>query len=150
MAQYGSLCTCKLPYGIWQYTSTGRVEGIAGNVDRDRAYKDYPAFVVGPLAGESTAPGGGTDAGQTATVDKPDQGGTPGVTDLDGSRLPREVVTRRYGPMTRGDLLRVFETADKLGLYLLGELTIGPTSTGDDETMQALAAELGLGCEWVG
>lgn len=31
-----------LPYGIWQYSSTGTVNGITGDVDLDYAYKDYP------------------------------------------------------------------------------------------------------------
>ena len=26
---------------MWQYTSTGRVSGISGNVDRDVSYKSY-------------------------------------------------------------------------------------------------------------
>lgn len=32
-------------YGMWQYTSTGTVDGISGNVDRDISYKDYPAII---------------------------------------------------------------------------------------------------------
>jgi lysozyme len=31
--------------GIWQYTSKGSVPGIAGNVDMNYAYKDYPAIM---------------------------------------------------------------------------------------------------------
>ena len=31
--------------GIWQYTSTGRVPGISGNVDLDLAYVDYPSVI---------------------------------------------------------------------------------------------------------
>lgn len=46
IAQYASKCTCKHPYGIWQYTGTGRVNGIVGDVDRDIAYKDYPAIIA--------------------------------------------------------------------------------------------------------
>ena len=33
------------PVGIWQYSSKGSVDGIAGNVDMDWAYKDYPAII---------------------------------------------------------------------------------------------------------
>jgi len=29
-------------YGMWQYTSSGSVAGIAGNVDLDYSYKNYP------------------------------------------------------------------------------------------------------------
>ena len=33
-------------HGMWQYTSTGKLEGIAGNVDISHAYKDYPAIIA--------------------------------------------------------------------------------------------------------
>ena len=33
--------------GIWQYTSSGRVDGIVGKVDLNTAYKDYPALIGG-------------------------------------------------------------------------------------------------------
>lgn len=32
--------------GIWQYSSTGKVPGISGNVDMNAAYKDYPALIA--------------------------------------------------------------------------------------------------------
>lgn len=32
--------------GIWQYSSTGSVSGISGNVDLNAAYKDYPAIIA--------------------------------------------------------------------------------------------------------
>lgn len=32
--------------GIWQYSEKGKVSGIAGNVDVNRAYKDYPKIMV--------------------------------------------------------------------------------------------------------
>ena len=34
-------------HGIWQYSNTGRVNGIATDVDLDEAYKDYPAIIQG-------------------------------------------------------------------------------------------------------
>ena len=33
-------------HGMWQYTSTGRLDGIAGNVDISHAYKDYPSIIT--------------------------------------------------------------------------------------------------------
>lgn len=43
VAHYGvSKPGYKGPYGVWQYSSTGRVDGISVKVDRDYAYKDYP------------------------------------------------------------------------------------------------------------
>lgn len=45
IAQYAPKCTCPHPYGIWQYTGTGRVNGVVGDVDRNAAYKDYSAII---------------------------------------------------------------------------------------------------------
>ena len=33
-------------HGMWQYTSTGKLEGIDGNVDISHAYKDYPSIIT--------------------------------------------------------------------------------------------------------
>ena len=33
-------------HGMWQYTSTGQLDGIAGNVDISHAYKDYPSIIA--------------------------------------------------------------------------------------------------------
>ena len=40
--------------GIWQYTSTGRVPGIDGDVDLDVAYRDYPALTARLRGGGTT------------------------------------------------------------------------------------------------
>ena len=32
-------------YGLWQYSWTGRIDGISGDVDLDYAYKDYPNII---------------------------------------------------------------------------------------------------------
>ena len=32
-------------YGLWQYTQSGRIDGVSGNVDLNIAYKDYPALI---------------------------------------------------------------------------------------------------------
>lgn len=37
---------------VWQYSSSGAVEGIAGRVDMNIAYKDYPALIGGTQKGE--------------------------------------------------------------------------------------------------
>lgn len=34
-------------YGLWQYTSSGSVNGITGNVDMNEAYKNYPGIIRG-------------------------------------------------------------------------------------------------------
>ncbi len=35
----------KTPYGMWQYSSTGRVGGITGDVDLDYSYRNYPPIM---------------------------------------------------------------------------------------------------------
>ncbi len=38
--------TYRYPYGMWQYSHTGKVAGIRGAVDLDYAYADYPSIMV--------------------------------------------------------------------------------------------------------
>ena len=46
VAQYNYRCTyTSNKYGIWQYSSEGRVNGISDNVDMDYCYTDYPTIV---------------------------------------------------------------------------------------------------------
>ena len=45
IAQYNNKVTWDGKYGIWQYSSKGKVDGIKGNVDMDVSYKDYPAII---------------------------------------------------------------------------------------------------------
>lgn len=47
VARYGSkpvYATANM--GMWQYTSSGRVNGIIGNVDMDESYIDYPSIIT--------------------------------------------------------------------------------------------------------
>lgn len=59
-AQWSDKCTSILPFGMWQYSAKGRVDGITGDVDLNYAYKDYPAVIKGAglngFAAESTLP----------------------------------------------------------------------------------------------
>ena len=140
-AQYGSKCTCKLPYGLWQYSSTGSADGIDGNVDRDRAYKDYPAIVTGPL---STGKAAGTDADTGTGASTPDAPGSDPAPAAPDAGEPRVTRTLRFGPATAGDLKTLLDKARALGLYVVGTLDIGPMTEGDVSTMAALGASLGL------
>lgn len=45
IAEYGSKCNYNGTYGIWQYSSTGRVNGISGSVDMDISYVNYPKII---------------------------------------------------------------------------------------------------------
>jgi GH25 family lysozyme M1 (1,4-beta-N-acetylmuramidase) len=51
VAQYASKCTYNGDYGMWQYSSKGKVDGIQGNVDMNYCYVDYPTQVK--LAGKN-------------------------------------------------------------------------------------------------
>ncbi len=45
VAQYASECSYSGSYDMWQYTETGTVNGITGNVDVNHCYRDYPTFI---------------------------------------------------------------------------------------------------------
>lgn len=45
VAQYNDECTYNGKYGMWQYSSTGKVNGVKGNVDMNYAYVDYPKMI---------------------------------------------------------------------------------------------------------
>lgn len=45
LAQWNEKPTFERPYGIWQRTSKGTVDGIIGNVDLDECYKNYPSIM---------------------------------------------------------------------------------------------------------
>lgn len=45
IAEYGPKLNYSGQYGIWQNSSTWRVDGISGNVDHDWCYVDYPTLI---------------------------------------------------------------------------------------------------------
>lgn len=45
VAQWAKECTYNKQYGIWQYSSKGKVAGINGNVDLNYALKDYKNII---------------------------------------------------------------------------------------------------------
>ncbi len=45
LAQWNNRPTFNKPYGIWQKSSKGRVDGIMGYVDLDESYKHYPSIM---------------------------------------------------------------------------------------------------------
>lgn len=53
IADYRGYVGYKGSYGIWQYSSTGTVSGISGNVDMNIAYKNYPEIISGNSSGGS-------------------------------------------------------------------------------------------------
>lgn len=45
VAQWANKLTYNKPYGMWQYTSSGTIQGYNGRLDFDYAYKDYPRIM---------------------------------------------------------------------------------------------------------
>lgn len=45
VAQYHTECQYEKDYGIWQYSASGKVDGVKGNVDMNYAYLDYPKLI---------------------------------------------------------------------------------------------------------
>lgn len=45
LAEYAPSCNYKGDYGMWQYSSSGRVSGISGDVDMNYCYVDYPTII---------------------------------------------------------------------------------------------------------
>ena len=50
VAQYNSQCTYSGSYDMWQYTSSGSVPGINGNVDMNHCYRDFAKEITGGAA----------------------------------------------------------------------------------------------------
>lgn len=47
LAHYTNETDYRRAFGVWQYSSKGRLEGIAGDVDMNIGYKNYPALIKG-------------------------------------------------------------------------------------------------------
>ena len=64
-----------IPCGIWQYSETGKVAGIAGKVDFDKAFKDYPTLIKskglnGFTSASDAAPAASKPTGKEKTLPK--------------------------------------------------------------------------------
>lgn len=45
VARYGPKPSYVANYGMWQYTSSGKLNGYKGNIDMNVSYKDYPTII---------------------------------------------------------------------------------------------------------
>lgn len=123
-AQYGSACTCPLPYGIWQYSSRNalNIPGFGTSLDCNHVYKDYPAIIQAAGLNGFTAP-------------DPNPAPDPSTC--------KQLIT--IGPITNGDAFNLQQLCSDLGLTgqglyhsdwadadkLTQTLSIGPVSSGD-------------------
>lgn len=145
-AQYGSACTCPLPYGIWQYSSSNPlgIPGYGKSLDCNRVYKDYPQIIQD--AGLNGWPGGQSE-------DNPASAGESGNTDASARY---QLIT--IGPVSSGDALTLMRLCEQLqltdqGLYRSAwvdkpagtqTLNIGPVSSGDAWRIMRQCQALGL------
>ena len=137
-AQYGSRCTCPLPFGIWQYSSKNplQIPGFGSSLDCNHVYKDYPAIIQSADLNGFTAP---------------DPNPAPDLSTM------RQILT--IGPVTMGDALQIQALCESLGitgendLYtsqwndtdkMLQTITIGPVSSGDAWYIMRLCDKLQL------
>ncbi len=87
VAQYADKCTYAGEYGIWQYSSTGRVDGIKGNVDMDYGYIDYPSIIKN----------GGFNGYEKTTADKNKSGEDKPTSKKSVDELAAEVINGKWG-----------------------------------------------------
>lgn len=45
LAQYSSKCTSRHKFGLWQFSGSGKINGISVPVDLNYSYKDYPTII---------------------------------------------------------------------------------------------------------
>lgn len=131
-AQYGSKCTCPLPYGIWQYSSSNAlgVPGFGKSLDCNQVYKDYPQIMLDYNLN-----------GWNGQIPEDDDGSD------DSAKL--QMIT--VGPVSSNDVTTLCKLCENLsltgmGLYKEadGVLTIGPVSSGDAWTIMRKCEELQL------
>lgn len=65
VAQWSSKCSYSGSYGVWQYSSKGKVNSISGNVDMDYSYIDFPSTIK---SGGFNGYGKGGSSTSTATT----------------------------------------------------------------------------------
>lgn len=139
-AQYSSKCTCPLPFGIWQYSSSNPlgIPGYGKSLDCNHVYKDYPSIIQ--------------SAGLNGFVAmSPDPDPEPDLSTM------RQILT--IGPLTMGDALQIQSLCKSLDitsenkLYssdwnnaekTLQTITIGPVSSGDAWYIMRLCERLQL------
>ena len=137
-AQYGTRCTCPLPFGIWQYSSSNPlgIPGYGKSLDCNHVYKDYPSIIQSAGLNGFTAP---------------DPNPAPDLSTM------RQLLT--IGPVTMGDALQIQALCKSLDitsenkLYrsdwnnaekTLQTITIGPVSSGDAWYIMRLCERLQL------
>lgn len=118
LAEYGSKLNYSGTYGMWQYSSTGKVNGISGNADCDYCYEDYPKLIKE----------GGFNGYKKTSADK--------ELDTEGLKLG----DKSDGVLAYKCLLRI---ADKKGILSVSVDDTGGFGGGTENATNALLKKLG-------
>ncbi len=78
-----------VPFTMWQYTSTGRVAGVSGNVDMDVSLVDYPTYLRSK--GWNKLSGGAVTEPDTEPETEPSTEAVPSTTPSSVSETPSQV-----------------------------------------------------------
>ena len=93
VAQWNTSWSYKKPYGIWQYTGSGKVEGINGNVDMNIAYTNYPEIIKKSDLNGFTAV---TNTGSSSTTPESGQGTRTYTIKKCESIWTAQIIVRKY------------------------------------------------------
>lgn len=138
VADYRSALGYSGPYDIWQYTSSGTVSGINGNVDMNRDYHGYIPFE------------------DEETVDESQEPETPNE---DHKEPAMQLLM--MGPMPNAKAMELYKKAMELKLPYMSKYTtdeengqiiaIGPVSSGDAYTIWGMCKrmEIDYSSAWV-
>lgn len=137
VADYRSSLGYTGKYDIWQYTSSGSVNGISGNVDMNRDYRGYIPF-------ENKEE---TDIPETPEI----------PTESTEPEKPYEEPTMQLlmiGPMTNAEAVEIYKKSMELKLPYMSKYTsdeeanqivvIGPVSSGDAYTIWGMCKRMSL------
>lgn len=131
IAQYNNECTYKGPYAMWQYSSSGKVDGISGKVDMNILYNDL----------------GGSKGTTNTTVSKPVNN-----TKKSNETIANEVINGVWGnnPQRKTALINAgydYNAIQKLVNQKLGKTTTTPTvktyTVKKGDTLSAIAKKYG-------
>ena len=107
VAQYANSCTYWDNYGIWQYSSDGWVDGIAGRTDMNLCYVDYPSRI------KAKGLNGFKKSASTTT---------PSTKKKASTTLPKLVVDGEFGQLSVKALQRMLNAEIDAGLDVDGVL----------------------------
>lgn len=115
VAQYASECSYAGKYDMWQYTETGSVSGIKGNVDVNTCYRDYPTFIK-KYGYNGYGQPGGDEPEEPSTADASKFGTYKITTDSLNVRTGAGTGFGIVGSLSRGDEVYVYDEKDGWGM----------------------------------